>query len=106
MAVSSTTRKPEQSEAPIGERNAQLCGLISGLPAEFNAAVGALENIKRRADKAIEYGLLNSSRAEKISAISADALAIRGTLVDLWKIVDGIIAAGITLPEMEMDIEL
>lgn len=87
-----------------GEKIAQLSGLIAGIPAEFERAVKALEEIKRRADKAIECGLLNASRAEKISAISGEALVIRENLVDLWKIVDSIISAGITEPEPEIEL--
>jgi hypothetical protein len=96
--------KPKPEQKTPGELIAQVSGLISGMPGEFDRAVKALDEIRRRADKAIKYGLLNTSRTEKISAISAEAIAIRGTLTDLWRIVDGIISAGITTPETEIEL--
>lgn len=91
-------------ESTPGERIAQLSGLIAGLPDEFSRAVKAIDEIKRRSAKALEYGLLNESRAKKIIDISAEVNAVRETFTECWKIADGIISAGITLPEEEIEL--
>lgn len=83
---------------------ASLSGLIAGMPDQFDIATKALDEIQRRSYKAAGVGLLNQSRLEKMSAVSQEIVAIRGTITDLWKIVDGIIAAGIAPPEQEIEL--
>lgn len=97
--------KPPKVKPPTeGERIAQLHGLIAGMRDEFDRVKKGLQEIQRRANAALEYKLLDESRTEKISAIGAESEAVRGTVTDLWKIVDGIIEAGVT--ESEQEIEL
>lgn len=102
--VLSITRKPKGPQSTEGEKIAQLCGLIAGMPAEFDRATKALDEIQRRAAKAIRYDSLSACRSQKLSDIGEEIAAIRSTITDLWKTVDGIIAAGITEPEQEVEL--
>lgn len=102
--VLSTTRKPKGPQSTEGEKIAQLCGLIAGLPKHFDDATKALDEIKRRSEAAVAYGLLNDHRKHKMDVIGEEIKAMRNTITDLWKTVDSIIAAGITEPEQEVEL--
>lgn len=96
--------KPKTPEPTPGERIAQLHGLIAGMRDEFDRVTKGLDEIKRRANAALEYKLLSESRAKKIWAVGQEAVAAHGSILDAWKIVEGIISSGVT--ESEQEIEL
>lgn len=96
--------KPKTPEPTPGERIAQVHGLIAGMRDEFDRVTKGLDEIKRRADTAIGYGLLNDSRSKKIWTVGQEATAAYGSIIDAWKIVDNIISAGVIEPEQEIEL--
>lgn len=74
-------------------------GALAGVSSHFKTAIGELSAVIKRGAMASATDTLTGAQRQRVYDVSLDCQKIIATLESLWRDIDGIVLAGVALPE-------
>lgn len=89
------TKTPQAVSNPA----AVASGALAGVSSHFKTAIEQYEAVIERCDKSLDTGKMGATMAKMVRDIREECVKQISALRSLWRDIDGIVLAGVALPE-------